>query len=123
EKSPGPISASSNGTKDTGGTSANLSVTAAVQPQPQASPTPNYGGIIFGQASFNDTAFFKINPDGTNRISLTDLGSGSVLNPSVSSQTGMIAFQGNSLKITPSTTDPYQGTRIFVMNGDGSGVR
>jgi hypothetical protein len=81
------------------------------------------GRIIFalgGAGGYN--GFDMINSDGTNRISLSDYGSGQVHNPSVSQQTGMIAFSAQSVKITPSTTDPYQGSRIFVMNGDGTGV-
>ncbi|HEX3280132.1 MAG TPA: SdrD B-like domain-containing protein [Pyrinomonadaceae bacterium] len=91
--------------------------------EPQATPTPNYGGIIFGHGYFNSISFYKVNPDGSNRISLTDLGAGQVHDPSVS-QTGTIAFDAVSLNgMVPSMTDPFQGTRIFVMNGDGSGVR
>ncbi len=91
---------------------AQVTATAAALPQAQASPTPNYGGIIFPHGNAQFRSFHKVNPDGTNRIRLTNatVNFGS---PSVSSQTGMIAF----------TLNGYHNTAVFVMNGDGSGIR
>jgi len=87
-----------------------------------APPAPGYGGILFMVGNSYSQAIVKTNPDGTNSVNLTDLGSAQIAYPSVSSQTGMIAFQSGSIQLTPPLAGRYDN-RIFVMNGDGSGVR
>jgi len=61
-----------------------------------------------------------IDPDGTNRVNLTDFAN-LIDRPSVSEQTGMVAFEGSDLKITPPLD--FQDHRIFVMNADGTGIK
>ncbi len=78
------------------------------------------GRLIFGVGGVLN-GFLMTNPDGTNPVNLTDSGSAQVHHPSVSPQTGMIAFDAQNIQITPPL--PEHDRRIFVMNGDGSGVR
>jgi len=61
------------------------------------------------------------NTDGTNTVNLTDSGGAILKHPSVSSQTGMIAFDAQNIIFTPPLPD--RDRRIFIMNRDGSGVR
>jgi hypothetical protein len=92
-----------------------------VTQQPQAAPlVVNPGRLIFGVGGVLN-GLLMTNTDGTNAVNLTDSGAAIIQHPSVSAQTGMIAFDAQSIQITPPL--PAQDRRIFVMNGDGSGVR
>jgi uncharacterized protein DUF4214 len=86
--------------------------------QPQASSLP--GRLIY-QTRPSGYGMNMINPDGTNRVNLTDYGAGVLDRPSVSEQTGMVSFEAADLKITPPMD--FQDHRIFVMNGDGTGIK
>lgn len=84
-----------------------------------SSGSATYGGIIYGYGGYS-SGLVMINPDGTNAINITDTPSyGSASYPSVSSQTGMVAFQGGGIDGFDSHGPPH----IFVMNGDGTGVK
>lgn len=87
---------------------------------PQASATPNPGRIVYVSRP-GYTGLSMINTDSTNPVSLTDFTDNSVDQPSVSSQTGMVAFQASAINVTPPVD--RGDWRIFVMNGDGSGIR
>ncbi|MBV9217316.1 MAG: PD40 domain-containing protein, partial [Acidobacteria bacterium] len=89
---------------------------AAPKGRPSSPSAINYGGIIFGYGVHPAAAFYKVNPDGTNRIALNDVGSISVRSPSVSPATGMIAFS-NVFSVG------YHSEDLYVMNWDGSGIR
>jgi hypothetical protein len=83
-------------------------------------PAPSMPGRILN--NFGNSEGFAIgayNTDGTNPISLTVLKYGTYFrHPSQSKQTGMIAFAGCGDFNTPVPCS--QGSRIFVMNGDGT---
>ncbi len=83
------------------------------------------GRILFGVGNDRTYGLVAINADagGSNRINLTDLRFDDQLDyPSVSAQTGLIAFQGCGVDI-PSNVDCSTGTRIFTMNADGTGMK
>ena len=88
------------------------SSTTAALPASPGRPVFLVGGIA--------NAMIMTNTDGSNAVNLTDAGAAQLEHPSVSRQTGMIAFGAQNINLNP----PYTGGReIFVMNADGSGVR
>ena len=96
----------------------NMTERKGVLPPAQASPSP--GRLIY-QTRPSGFGINMINPDGTNRVNLTDYGAGVLDRPSVSEQTGTVAFEAAGLSITPPLD--FQDHRIFVMNGDGTGIK
>ena len=73
----------------------------------------NPGRIIFGVGGVYN-GLLMTNSDGTNPVNLTDSGAAQIKHPSVSAQTGMIAFDAQNIQITPPLPD--KDRRIFVIN-------